>query len=365
MLRVVITRLYAHLINLYPDPFMDEFGGEMTDVFTQTMTGLYDTGSPTITRRLKMARLFLREVLDFPRTYLDARRYQVSLGRGETPAGSAPYRQGEVTETWVDHRTSWTAAFLGALPFLLFGLAYLIEGITELTGHYGPGFNLQDGTLLLTEPLQHRPAIIITLPIAVYLICVLVLLIGIMKGFPRWSYAYLGMSIYFGWYYGNGRYFGVVYGLWAWLPLFAAIILGMLLNLSLKPLPRLFQGAWNDWTRLSFALYAFSIPIQTIVFFDGEWGVFQLYSLVFDTVLLATIAVAFLRSCTSWGRVLSLEAAILILVVKGILMGWIGEFEGALAWPVLLSIIFMYLGLLLLPGVIGLLRRGVNALTSR
>jgi hypothetical protein len=129
-------------------------------------------------------------------------------------------------------------------------------------------------------------------------------------------------------------------------------------------LARMLQGAWNDWTRLSFALYAFFLPMLTVIFFDGDWGVLQLYGLVFDTVLLATVVVAFLRSRTSWGRVLSLETAVLILLVKGILMGWFGGLEGVLDWPVLLFII-IYFGLLLLPGVIGLLRGGVNALTSR
>lgn len=349
MLGGVLTRLYAHLLKLYPDRFMDEFGGEMADVFTQTLAGLGYSGSRPITRRLKMARLFLREVLDFPRTYLDAWRYQVSLSSGETPAGRASYRDGEVTETWVGRRTSWTAAFVGALPFLLFGLAYLIEGITELRGRFGPGFNLPDLTLLAGPP--HRPAIILTLPIAVYIVCVLVLLFGILKGLPRWSYAYLGMSIYFGWYYSNGRYYGVVYGLWAWLPLLAAIILGLLLN-RLKPLPRLFQGAWNDWTRLTFTLYAFALPVNTIVFFDGDWGVLQLYGLVFNTVLLAAGAVVFLRSRTTWGRVLSLLAAFLILFTVGFREGWM---DGQI-WP-MVSWSLLYLGFLMLPGVIGLLNR--------
>jgi hypothetical protein len=285
------------------------------------------------------------------------------LGTSETPAGKASYREGEVTETWVGRRAHWKAAFVGALPFLLFGLAYLIEGITELGGHYGPVFNLLDGSLLERPP--NHPTITLSLPQGVYFVSALGLLFGVIKGFPRWSYAYLGMSIYFGWYYSSGSFLGVDYDLWAWFPLFAAIILGLLLNRSLQPLTRLLQGAWNDWTRLTFALYAFFLPMQTMFFFDGDWGVLQLYGLVFDTLLLATLAVVFLRSCTTWGRVLSLEAAILILVVKGILMGWIGELDGVLDWPVVLFIIILYFGLLLLPGMIGLLKGGMNALTSR
>jgi hypothetical protein len=354
----LLTRLYSHLLKLYPDRFLDEFGGEMGDVFAQALLGLDDSGTPPATRRVKMARIFFREVWYFPLAFLDARRYQISLGAGETPAGGASYGEGEVTETWVGRRASWGEALIGALPFLLFGLAYLLDGFTELGGHHHPAFNLLDGSL-------NRPAIILTAPMGVYFISVLGLLFGVSKGFPRWSYAYLGMSLYFGWYYSNGSYYGVNYDSWAWLPLFAAIILGLLLTRSLQPLARLLQGAWNDWTRLSLALYAF-VPILTIIFFDEDWGVFQLYGLFFDTVLLAAGAVAFLRSRTIWGRVLSLEAAILILVVKGLLGGWYPSFDEPLRtlyWAFLFIII--YFGFLLLPAVIGLLRRGVDALSSR
>jgi len=80
---------------------------------------------------------------------------------------------------------------------------------------------------------------------------------------------------------------------------------------------------------------------------------------------LAAVAVAFLRSRTTLGRVLSLLAAVLILLVKGSLVG--GWFSGHLRsqyWPGFLFIT-IYFGFLLLPGVIGLLRRGVDALFAR
>jgi hypothetical protein len=358
MLGRLLTRLYSHLLNLYPDRFLDEFGGEMGDVFAQALSGLDEFGTPPATRRVKMARLFIREVWYFPLAYLDARRYQVSLDAGEIPASEASFGEGEATETWMGRRASWGEALIGALPFLLFGLAYLLDGIIELGGHYRPAFNLQDGSLLV-RPL-HRSAIILTTPMGVYFVCVLGLLFGVLKGFPRWSYAYLGMSLYFGWYYSNGRFSGVVYGSWAWLPSFAAIILGLLLTRSLQPLVRLLQGAWNDWTRLSFALYAFALPALTTIFFDMDWEASQLYGLLFDTMLLAAGAVAFLRSRTIWGRVLSLLGVLLILVVKGILGGWLdGQF-----WPAV-SFTTLFISFLLLPAVIGLLRRGMDALSSR
>lgn len=362
MLGRLLTRLNSHLLNLYPGRFLDEFGGEMDDVFAQTLSALDDSGIPLATRRLKMVRLFFREVWSFPLAYLDARRYQISLGAEDAPLGKTSFGEQDATEIWMGRRASWGEALIGALPFLLFGLAYLLEGITELGGHYGPAFNLLDGSLM-DRPLNH-PAIILTAPIGVYFISVLGLLFGTLKGFPRWSYAYLGMSIYFGWYYGSGSFSGVHYDSWTWLPLFAAIILGLFFTRSLQPLTRLLQGSWNDWTRLSFALYAFAAPMTTVVFFDGDWGSFQLYILFFDTVLLTAGAVTYLRSRTSWSRVLSLEAVVLVLVIKGMRYPSFIEDLLALHWQAFLFII-IYFGWLIMPAVIGLLRRGVVALSSR
>ncbi len=98
----------------------------------------------------------------------------------------------------------------------------------------------------------------------------------------------------------------------------------------------------------------------TVVFFDGDWGVWQLYGLVFNTVLLAVGAVVFLRSRTTWGRVLSLLVTFLILFLLGFREGWL---DGNIGPMVLFTL--LYLGWLLLPGVIGLLRGNVNASTPR
>jgi hypothetical protein len=302
-----------------------------------------------------MARLFFREVWYFPLAYLDARRYQASLGSEDASLGMIGEQ--DTTETWVGRRASWGEALIGALPFLLYGLAYLLEGVAELGGYDYPAFTLLDGSL-------NRPAITLTALKGVFFVSALGLLFGAWKGFPRWSYAYLGMSFYFAWTYNNQFYYGLFYKWWGWLPLLAAIILGLLLTRSLKPLARLLQGAWNDWTRLSFTLYAFAAPMTTVAFFDMDWGVLQLYGLIFDTVLLAAVAVAFLRSHTILDRMLSLQAAILILVVKGTLGGWFGEPLRARYWRAFLFIIICF-GFLLLPAVIGLLRRGVHALSSR
>jgi hypothetical protein len=86
MLGRLLTGLYFHLLKLYPDRFLDEFGEEMGDVFAQALSGLDDSVTPPATRRLKMVRLFFREVWYFPLAYLDARRYPASSWAYCSPA---------------------------------------------------------------------------------------------------------------------------------------------------------------------------------------------------------------------------------------------------------------------------------------
>jgi len=321
MLGRLLTRLYSQLLKLYPDRFLKEFGGEMKDVFAQVLSGLNDPGTPIAARRVKMVRLFFREVRYFPLSYLDARRYLKSFRSSETPQGNTPYREGEVSETWVGQPDAWGEALLGALPFLLYGIACLLEGFTELGGHPPLALTLLDKSI-------NRPAIALTPQMGVHIVTALGLLFGVWKGFPRWSYAYLGVTIFFGWSYNNQNYYGVLNKPWAWFPLFAAILLGLLLTRSLQPLAQLFKGAWNDWFVISAG------------------------------------AVTFLRSRGIWGRVLSLQAVVLILVVTGMRYPSFVEDLLALHWQAF-QFMLIYFGWLLIPMVIGMLKWGVDTLSSR
>jgi hypothetical protein len=373
MLGDTLTRalicMYTQLLKLYPGRFREEFAREMGDVFDKALSSTESAAVPSIKRRVKMAGLFLREIWYFPKSYLDARHYQLSLNASEAPAGVFSFTGEDSTEAWVGRRASWSEGLVGALPFLLFGLVHLLQGYAELNGY----FSLVPRPLAESIEQPYRAYKILSntvryAPVAVYFIVALGFLAGWLRSFPRWSYVYLGMAFYFGWYYFNGRYYGVRYGPWAWLPLIAAAALALMLTRSLRPLSRLAQGVWNDWTRLSFALYAFAVPLATIVFFEVDWEAIQLYELLFDTLLLAAGAVAFLRCRTTWGRVLSLEGVVLILVVKGMLFrDWLPIFDQDL--PAVIRSLFLFMliffGYLLLPSLIGLLRRGVNLLLAR
>jgi hypothetical protein len=71
-----------------------------------------------------------------------------------------------------------------------------------------------------------------------------------------------------------------------------------------------------------------------------------------------------LRSRTIWGRVLSLQAVVLILVVLGMRYPSFIEDLLALHWQAF-QFILIYFGWLLMPALIGVLRRGMDALSSR
>jgi hypothetical protein len=239
---------------------------------------------------------------------------------------------------------------MGALPFLLFGLAHFLIAIHEL----GKLTNLTSRPWLF-----YGSGLLLLIAIG--------LAIGGIKGYPRWSYAYLAMAVFLSSNYSNGTFYGVAYGWRFWVPLIVAILVPLLLTRSLRPLARLIRGAWNDWTRLSFALYAFLLPLYTILFFDSKWGTNELISLAIDTLLLAAGAIAFLRSRTIWQRVVFLQAAMFIQACKGFLFaGWLGGSHvfSLDLWIVLIGLLF-FGGFMFLPGLVGLLQRGVSALSTR
>jgi hypothetical protein len=127
-------------------------------------------------QRWKMEGLFFREVRYFPRAYLDARLYHANLGAGERPASSTV--EGEESKTEAERGAPWGEAFTGAIPFLLFGLAYLLEGLAKLSGDSHLAFILPGGSL-------GWGAMNLTLPMGVYFACAVGLSFGTMKSFPR------------------------------------------------------------------------------------------------------------------------------------------------------------------------------------
>jgi hypothetical protein len=295
-----------------------------------------------------MATILWRENRIRPGTLFAARDHQAGPELSPTRLVrrkelSSPAR----TQARKDPPTGWAGVLLGILPFFVFGVIYLIQAASEL------GW------------LAGWPAGLIRIgPLIAYGLVSSGLILCWIMGFPRWSLAYLGMGLYFANFTSNAQIYGVRYGLQGWLPLLTGLIVGLLISRTFLPLGYLFSSIWKDWTRLSFGIYAYLLPLMTIIFFDGDWGGPEFFGLIFDTLLLAAGAVAYMRGRTIWRRAISLQVVMVIMLVRGLLMGdWFGGPDNlaSIDLPGLGLVVLMWGGLMFVPGLIGLLRRGFGA----
>jgi hypothetical protein len=160
-----------------------------------------------------------------------------------------------------------------------------------------------------------------------YLFILAGLLAGWVKGFPRWSYPYLGYSLIFPLWLAHVASPGLqllghrftpneVWGWRAWLGLEAVAVLALLSTRSLRPLARLLAGIWRDWTRLSLALYG-TLPFVIWILFDEVHSPYRLPFLIVTSLALAAGALAHMRSTTPGRRMASLLAGLTVAWLVG------------------------------------------------
>jgi hypothetical protein len=269
----VLVWLYGRLLYLYPRRFRVDFGAEMQSVFAQAVAD--ECG-------YKLLFLFLRELRDLPGSLLDA--YAAQWSRG-----GSMFTQ----DKHVPPSTRWQA-LAGALPFLAFGIASIL-------GKVGRGYDIRG----------------LNAEMAVYFMALIGLLIGWIRGFPLWSYGYLGWSLLIAGFNTNVRIYGVDWGYRVWAPLALVVALALLWTRSLVPIKRFFLGIWNDWTRLTFVMYALSVFVALA--YDENHHPFLILLMAASTLIVASGAWVFLRSSRVIGRVLSiLVGFIAAMVLVGI-----------------------------------------------
>jgi hypothetical protein len=194
------------------------------------------------------------------------------------------------------------------------------------------------------------------------------LVIGWVRGFPRWSYAYLLSVPLIGLLSGAislGP--GVRLGWRALIPLGVAAATALLLTRSLRPLRRLVKGVWADWTQLSFALYSL-MPTLVWIAFDEVADRFELPFMVALNLVLIGGALAYVRSATPRRRVMVLVDALALAwmaTAVGTAVYWhrrmVGQGTRPLDWaigvrPALIAL-FVLIALLLAPALLGVVRR--------
>jgi len=208
------------------------------------------------------------------------------------------------------------------------------------------------------------------------------LLAGWLKGFPRWTYPYLGLVVTASLLLANGSTPGLwlfgyqrgraLWGWWAWVPLLAGAVTAVLILLISRPIKQQFRmvtNVWGDWTMLSFAIYGMFI-LGTFVALDEIQSPWEGMITALGALLLALGAGATMRAGTTGRRIAALimgfsAAYILLVGFSAVYWQTQTDFSSAVISPssVVDVINTLYKGwlffalFLLSPALIGLLRR--------
>ncbi len=174
-------------------------------------------------------------------------------------------------------KTPWVDVVAGIAPFFLWGF------------------------ILIASEIPHDWLVPGWINSFVFIMVILLLLmpagvgIGWVLGFPRWSYLYLPSSVLLGAYLANAstpglQIFGYpIFGreLWgwrAWIPLLIALVVGLLISRSLRPLTMFFTNIRKDLTLLTYSLFGI-MPLLFFMFFDEMDRLFSLYFMVVFTIV--------------------------------------------------------------------------------
>jgi hypothetical protein len=260
---------YTQVLRLYPKEFRAEFGDEMQSVFDAAIRDR--SGHQSMLH-------FLLELRDFPGSLLQAYATDWLLG------GNVPMNE----ETMLPS-TRWQA-FLGILPFLAFGAASMI-------GKVDPTYSLRG----------HHAEMV------VYALVLVGLLIGWIRGFPLWSYSYLGWSLVLAWSNTNMVIYGEKYGYRIWIPFAATVLIALLWTRSLQPIRKFLRDVWKDWSRLSLAMYA--LGAWMFLIYDENHHPQLLAFMLASTLATAGAAWFFLRSSNLRGRTLAILAGFITTVI--------------------------------------------------
>lgn len=241
----LIRYAYAVLVRLYPRSFRREFEEEMRAVFAQMLAEAAGQGW---TAAAAVCLRELREAAGFVfREHWHAIR---SRGPG-WPGLRASHSLKEVVMTDNNRNreqpASWAATLAAALPLAGFPILWLLaETIHRLfyAVHLDSLFRL-----LWTDALRGS-----AMPTIFHLLLLAGLLTAWLKGFPRWSYPYLGWLLVFLisemdiWVLDDPYLWRV------WAPFLVTLLLAILLRPSREPLRALWRGWRRDWTLSSFAM---------------------------------------------------------------------------------------------------------------
>ena len=194
-------------------------------------------------------------------------------------------------ETSFSSRTS----LLATIPFGLFGLSWAFSN---------SGFNV---------PALIQMFLFITAVISMFVL----LGIGWIKNFPRWSFPAIGfcllLSVFLMMVVISGLSDGVL-GLWAWTPLLITLIISLIIRPSSEPIKKIIERIKEEPALILFALYGF-VPIFVWILSDEMYTTWMIFIALISTLILSSGIYLFLKSDKKRTRVLSVIISGLLAVI--------------------------------------------------
>ena len=278
-------RAYRLLLKAYPAAFQDRFAMEMAQVFRSICYQAYTEAGVGGWMHLWMLAFW---------DWLHAAVYQWRLRlfkrRRETMQTTPLDRQSGI------HPLSPIQAGLAILPFLAFGIATIVSELEY--------FHTTPASLPLWQVLLIDPFLVFNWLILIGLGA------GVLAGFPRWAYSFLGWALLFAWWWSDMVFYAFSIGMKIWLPLLGVFLVTLLIRRSLQPLRVLFAGIWREWTLLVlgfYILYGFMYML-----YDENHHPYLLAFIAVTTLALSLGAWGYFRCRSPLSRVLALVAGLVL-----------------------------------------------------
>ncbi|MCB9449923.1 MAG: hypothetical protein H6672_00695 [Anaerolineaceae bacterium] len=300
-------RVYRALLRLYPTAHHRAYGDLMTQTFRDGQRDARNQG------RMALVGWWWRALTDAAMTivieHLEARKkYDMRNLFAKT-----------------NEPGTWPEAFAGAVSFIVYGTLGILFAV-----------NVANGIMPRLGPLGWSWGVWIVL--IGNIATAVVLAVGWIKGFPRWSYAAL-LPL---WFYSDylttlhiGGQPAPLTGIRAWLPVLIALGYALLRTRSLRSLWVFVTGIWQDWSRLSFLLYGFLavvIPLSG----DETHSAARVPLTIVAVVFMTIGAVAYVRAESPGQRILALFGGMMagsISIFLFVMPYWNGRYESWMQNP--------------------------------
>jgi hypothetical protein len=352
----LITCVYSVLVCLYPRSFQGEFGEEMEAVFAKAVAEAAERGARALVA------VCLRELRDWPvssvREWIGERqsgpRSKEVPGMADSVKRLGEGNGAEVLPGEGDGRDTWAAVLAGEVVFLVAGLNLILGEIPH------------DWAVPTWLPHFGRTLFLISL-----ILPAIGFGIGWIKGFPRWSYPYVGLELLTSLYMMSVatpglRIFNYTFGrndLWgwrAWIPFLVVAAIALSVTRSLRPLVNLFINAWRDWTLVTFGMFGF-MPLLVGVGFDEMDRLYSLPFMFILTLVMAGTVAAYLRSGRPLPQVLALSVGITLIVAVTAIAPTLYWLEhGYVSVKGMIVTAALVMAVMFSPALLGLLRRSTK-----